>query len=269
MNSEGNILEKYMKEWLMSNETLTIPQFGTFYSQYQSASVQAGVHKIMPPNKIISFSTEKKEDDGELLSFLVQNKHLELDDAQMLIKEYVNFVQEDLFNKKKYIAYGLGTWFLRPDHSIAFQTEEDTNMNAESFGLGTVYTSPINKATMPQNPVEDIEESVLKDFQQEDKEKEKQGKIEAENKNQSQKPTKNLYGFDENDEEFYDENDDDVVVEEEIIERNKRKKYTIAALILLFLFVGIAASLLFFPEWYSTTKKQTVEEKKQKIQEPI
>jgi cell division septation protein DedD/nucleoid DNA-binding protein len=261
MNSEGNLLEKYIKEWLMQHEKLTIPNFGTFFTEYQSAIIKPSVHKITPPNKSLHFDDQLKEDDGELLAFLVQQKHLELEDAQSLLKEYTIFVLQDLQNKKKYQASGLGTFFLNPDNSITFQQEEEANLSIDSFGLGAVYTAPISKANNPplENPAKEISKEVFKDFEEEDKKEQLKEQLKSE--------STGLKSEDSND---LDEEIDDIVVEEEVIKSKSRQTYTIAALILLFFFVGLAIVLLINPSIFGEKEKQTVEQKKKEIEkEPI
>ncbi|MCU0445343.1 MAG: HU family DNA-binding protein [Microscillaceae bacterium] len=144
MVSADNIKE-YLYEWFLENDRLTVPGLGQFEASYVGATIQPGMHKLTPPNKIITFNPTQQADDGVLASYIAQETGISPQEAQQAIRDFVENIKANLQTSKKIKLKGFGMLVLQPDGSIGFRSEEDTNYLGDSFGLGTIFTKPTSK----------------------------------------------------------------------------------------------------------------------------
>ena len=136
-------IDIYISDLLYKYDCVVIPDFGGFVANHASAKIQPIQHRLNPPSKQISFNKNLKSNDGLLSNHIAERKALNYQEANELIKSFVNQSIEGLNKGDKILIEKVGTLFLDPERNIQFIAEEKNDFLLDSFGLGTLRSQPI------------------------------------------------------------------------------------------------------------------------------
>ena len=150
-------IELYIAQLLYRYQCVTVPGFGAFLTEIQSAKLNESANSFSPPKKMIAFNANLKNNDGLLAN------HIAL--AEKTSYEYaVSKIQYEVFNWKKAFEENelisiknVGDLRLNADHNIVFTPYDQTNYLTSSFGLAP-FVSPLVKRTIFEKEVEAIKE---------------------------------------------------------------------------------------------------------------
>ncbi|MDD2674835.1 MAG: SPOR domain-containing protein [Flavobacterium sp.] len=150
-------IELYIAQLLYRYQCVTIPGFGAFLTEIQSAKLNESTNSFSPPKKMIAFNANLKNNDGLLAN------HIAL--AEKTSYEYaVSKIQYEVFNWKKaleenqlFSIKNVGDLRLNADKNIVFTPYDQTNYLTRSFGLAP-FVSPLVKREIFEKEVEAIEE---------------------------------------------------------------------------------------------------------------
>jgi hypothetical protein len=150
-------IEIYIAQLLYRYQCVTIPGFGAFLTEIQSAKLNESTNSFSPPKKMIAFNANLKNNDGLLAN------HIAL--AEKTSYEYaVSKIQYEVFNWKKAFEQNelisiknVGDLRLNADKNIVFTPYDQTNYLTSSFGLAP-FVSPLVKREIFEKEVEAIEE---------------------------------------------------------------------------------------------------------------
>jgi len=149
-------IESYISQLLYRYQCVTVPGFGAFLTEIESAKLIESSHSFFPPKKVISFNPHIKNNDGLLANHIAQ--------AEKTSYEYaVSAIQYEVFNWKKALQeHGLfsiknvGTLSLNADHNLVFTPSDQTNYLTSSFGL-SAFVSPVVKRELFEQKIEALE----------------------------------------------------------------------------------------------------------------
>jgi hypothetical protein len=149
-------IESYISQLLYRYQCVTVPGFGAFLTEIESAQLIESSHSFFPPKKVISFNSHIKNNDGLLANHIAQ--------AEKTSYEYaVSAIQYEVFNWKKALQeHGLfsiknvGTLSLNADHNLVFTPSDQTNYLTSSFGL-SAFVSPVVKRELFEQKIEALE----------------------------------------------------------------------------------------------------------------
>jgi CCDC81-like prokaryotic HU domain 2/CCDC81-like prokaryotic HU domain 1/SPOR domain len=150
-------IELYIAQLLYRYQCVTVPGFGAFLTEIQSAKLNESTNSFSPPKKMIAFNANLKNNDGLLAN------HIAL--AEKTSYEYaVSKIQYEVFNWKKAFEENelisiknVGDLRLNADKNIVFTPYDQTNYLTSSFGLAP-FVSPLVKREIFEKEVEAIEE---------------------------------------------------------------------------------------------------------------
>ena len=150
-------IEPYIAQLLYRYQCVTVPGFGAFFTENQSAQLNESTNSFSPPKKMISFYANLKNNDGLLAN------HIAL--AEKTSYEYaVSAIQYEVFNFKKalqengvFSIKNIGDFCLNADNNLVFTPHDQTNYLASSFGLAP-FVSPLVKREIFEKELEAIEE---------------------------------------------------------------------------------------------------------------
>ncbi|RKS99455.1 SPOR domain-containing protein [Flavobacterium sp. 123] len=150
-------IELYIAQLLYRYQCVTVPGFGAFLTEIQSAQLNESSNSFFPPKKIISFNAYLKNNDGLLANHIAQ--------AEKTSYEYaVSAIQFEIFNWKKalqenglFSVKNVGDFCLNADKNLIFTPYDQTNYLSSSFGL-TPFVSPLVKREQFEKQIEGIEE---------------------------------------------------------------------------------------------------------------
>ncbi|WP_338646711.1 SPOR domain-containing protein [Flavobacterium sp. KS-LB2] len=150
-------IELYIAQLLYRYQCVTVPGFGAFLTEIQSAKLNESTNSFSPPKKMIAFNANLKNNDGLLAN------HIAL--AEKTSYEYaVSKIQYEVFNWKKAFEENelisiknVGDLRLNADKNIVFTPYDQTNYLTSSFGLAP-FVSPLVKREIFEKEVAAIEE---------------------------------------------------------------------------------------------------------------
>lgn len=152
-------IESYISQLLYRYQCVTVPGFGAFLTEIQSAQLIESTHSFFPPKKIISFNAYLKNNDGLLANHIAQ--------AEKTSYEYaVSAIQYEVFNWKKALQEtglisikNVGNFSLNTDNNLVFTPSDQTNYLTNSFGL-SAFVSPVVKREIFEQKIESLEENI-------------------------------------------------------------------------------------------------------------
>lgn len=150
-------IQPYIAQLLYRYQCVTVPGFGAFLTEIQSAQLNESSNSFFPPKKMISFNGYLKNNDGLLANHIAQ--------AQKTSYEYaVSAIQFEVLNWKKALQENgvlsiknVGDLCLNADNNLVFNPYEQTNFLTSSFGLSP-FVSPLVKREIFEKELEAIQE---------------------------------------------------------------------------------------------------------------
>ena len=91
-------IETYIAQLLYRYQCVTVPGFGAFLTEIQSAQLNESTNSFFPPKKTISFNSQIKNNDGLLANHIAQAEKTSYGFA-------VSAIAFEILNWKKVIPY--------------------------------------------------------------------------------------------------------------------------------------------------------------------
>ena len=156
-------LEKYIHSLLLENETVIVPGFGAFVSNYKPAEISK--NEIKPPSKEISFTQQIRNNDGLLVGYIADEEGISHFDALKKIeKERENLIYK-LDKGEKTIIEDAGELFYNEKNEIQFTPFHDDNLLLDSFGLETIsIKNKVEKTSAEENAENKVSEKEAEDI---------------------------------------------------------------------------------------------------------
>lgn len=146
---------KYIHELLLENETVIIPGFGAFISNYKPAEINEETKELKPPSKEIFFNKQIRNNDGLLVGSIALGEGISHFDALKKIeKERENIIYQ-LDKGENVTLEETGELTVNDKNEIQFKPFEIDNLLLDSFGLEAVS---IKEAIEKKEAVEIIKE---------------------------------------------------------------------------------------------------------------
>lgn len=156
-------IEHYISQLLYRYQCVTVPGFGAFLTEFQSAQLQDNSHSFFPPTKLLSFNLYLKNNDGLLASHIAQQEKVSYEVAVTAIEKQVVIWKNKLQEFEGIIIKNIGEIILNEDKNLVFTPTNQVNYLAESFGLNT-YTSPlIKREVLKQLDIKEDEVAIVND----------------------------------------------------------------------------------------------------------
>ena len=150
-------IESYIAQLLYRYQCVTVPGFGAFLTEIQSAQLIESSNSFFPPKKMISFNAYLKNNDGLLANHIAQ--------AEKTSYEYaISAIQYEVFNWRKalqenglFAIKNVGDFSLNADKNLIFTPYDQTNYLTNSFGLAP-FVSPKVKRELFEQKIETLED---------------------------------------------------------------------------------------------------------------
>jgi hypothetical protein len=149
-------IEPYIAQLLYRYQCVTVPGFGAFLTEIQSAQWIESANSFFPPKKMISFNANLKNNDGLLANHIAQAEKTSYDYA-------VSAIQYEVLNWKKaleangnFSIKNIGEISLNADNNMVFKPSDQTNYLSSSFGL-SAFVSPAVKREIFEQKIEELE----------------------------------------------------------------------------------------------------------------
>lgn len=150
-------LEQYISQLLYRYQCVTVPGFGAFLTEIQSAQLHEGSHSFYPPKKLVSFNSYLKNNDGLLANHIAQAEKMSYEVAVTVIQNEVNSWKNKLKEYGSISLKNIGELTLNAEKSLVFTPADQVNYLTSSFGLST-FSSPNVKREEYKKEIEALEE---------------------------------------------------------------------------------------------------------------
>ncbi|MEN9908059.1 MAG: hypothetical protein RLZZ540_1208 [Bacteroidota bacterium] len=151
-------IEHYIGQLLYRYQCVTVPGFGAFLTEIQSAQWVESANSFFPPKKLISFNTNIKNNDGLLANHIARAEKTSYEYAISAIQYEVLNWKKALEQNKMLTIKNVGSFVLTATNNLVFTPLEQKNYLTSSFGLSS-FVSPVVKRDSSVETAEVIEES--------------------------------------------------------------------------------------------------------------
>ena len=141
-------INQYIKELLLLNDCVIIPEFGGFVANYKPATVEN--NQFFPPTKEIAFNNKLISNDGLLINYISDSEGSNYFDAR---QKLASFVEETLLNlERNRNIYFEGVGYLHYDsrENLQFEPQQKQNLLVESYGLQNFSYEKLYQRQMPK-----------------------------------------------------------------------------------------------------------------------
>ncbi|HEU0138042.1 MAG TPA: SPOR domain-containing protein [Flavobacterium sp.] len=149
--------EHHIAQLLYRYQCVTVPGFGAFLSETQSAQLHENANAFYPPKKLISFNSYLKNNDGLLANHVAQVEKLSYEQAINSIEREVGIWKDSLHENGRFSIKNIGELTLNAEKNLVFTPSEQPNYLTDSFGLSS-FVSPVVKREEYKETVETLEE---------------------------------------------------------------------------------------------------------------
>lgn len=153
-------IEPYIAQLLFRYQCVTIPGFGAFLTEIQSAQLIESSHSFFPPRKMISFNGYLKNNDGLLANHIAQSEKTSYEYALSAIQYEVSVWKKALQENGLFSIKNVGSFSLNADKNLIFTPSDQTNYLTNSFGLNS-FVSPMVKRELFEQKIEALEEDEI------------------------------------------------------------------------------------------------------------
>ena len=150
-------IEQYISQLLFRYQCVTVPGFGAFLTEFQSAQLDENSHSFYPPKKMVSFNPFIKNNDGLLASHLAQAEKISYEIAVNSIQNEVSHWKTKIQELGSFSVKNVGDFSLNSENNIVFVPTDQINYLTASFGLSS-FVSPAVKREVYKEEVEQLEE---------------------------------------------------------------------------------------------------------------
>ncbi|MBY0486228.1 MAG: hypothetical protein K2P85_03410 [Flavobacteriaceae bacterium] len=153
-------IDQYISQLLYRYQCVTVPGFGAFLTEIQSAQLHEGSHSFYPPKKMVSFNAYLKNNDGLLANHIAQAEKMSYEVAVSAIENQVLIWKSKLHDFGAITIKNIGEVSLNQEKNLVFVPFDQLNYLTSSFGL-TTYVSPAVKREIFKQELEELKESSL------------------------------------------------------------------------------------------------------------
>ena len=150
-------IEQYISQLLFRYQCVTVPGFGAFLTEFQSAQLDENSHLFYPPKKMVSFNPFIKNNDGLLANHLAQAEKISYEIAVNSIQNEVSHWKTKIQEFGSFSVKNVGDFSLNSENNIVFVPIDQINYLTASFGLSS-FVSPAVKREVYKVEVEQLEE---------------------------------------------------------------------------------------------------------------
>ena len=150
-------IEQYISQLLFRYQCVTVPGFGAFLTEFQSAQLDENSHSFYPPKKMVSFNPFIKNNDGLLANHLAQAEKISYEIAVDIIHNEVSHWKTKIQEFGSFSVKNVGDFSLNSENNIVFVPIDQINYLTASFGLSP-FVSPAVKREVYKEEVEQLEE---------------------------------------------------------------------------------------------------------------
>ncbi|MGQ8335619.1 hypothetical protein ACUNWD_03650 [Sunxiuqinia sp. A32] len=150
----------HIKDLLLLNDCVIIPDFGGFITNYQSAKIRTST--FYPPNKAVGFNQKLKFNDGLFVNHVAEKEGLNYIAAKQKVDLLVKELNYRLTDGERIGIDGVGKLYYNENDQLTFESIADVNYNLESYGLSSFRFETLYAKKLAQKSLSAEEREAVK-----------------------------------------------------------------------------------------------------------
>ena len=151
-------IEHYISQLLYRYQCVTVPGFGAFLTEIQSAQWVESANSFFPPKKLISFNTIIKNNDGLLANHIARAEKTSYEYAISAIQYQVLNWKKELEQNRALMVKNVGSFVLNATDNLIFTPSEQKNYLTASFGLSSFIAPAVKRDASDEQDLVVIED---------------------------------------------------------------------------------------------------------------
>lgn len=152
-------IENYISALLYRYQCVTVPGFGAFLTEIQSAQLNGSTNTFYPPKKVVSFNPHLKNNDGLLANHVSLQEKISYEDAVLAVQNQVAGWTDQLQRREVLVLKNIGEISVNSEWNWVFEPVASVNYLADAFGLSAVVSPAVQREVLKAQ-VEALEEKV-------------------------------------------------------------------------------------------------------------
>ncbi len=141
-------ISQYIKELLLLNDCVIIPDFGGFVANYKPASIEN--NQFFPPAKEVAFNNKLTSNDGLLVNYISDVEGIGYFEARQKLENFVEETQLNLERNRNVYFEGVGYLHYDSRENLQFEPQLKQNLLVESYGLQNFTYEKLYQRQMPK-----------------------------------------------------------------------------------------------------------------------
>jgi hypothetical protein len=153
-------IEHYISQLLYRYQCVTVPGFGAFLTEIQSAKLDESTNSFFPPKKLVSFNPYIKNNNKLLANHLAKEEKINYEVAVTIIQTEVENWRKSIHEMGQLTFKNIGGFSLNSENNIVFVPSEQINYLKESFGLSAFVSPTIKREVSKREEYKEIVEQL-------------------------------------------------------------------------------------------------------------
>jgi len=141
-------ISQYIKELLLLNDCVIVPDFGGFVANYKPASIEN--NQFFPPAKEVAFNNKLTSNDGLLVNYISDVEGIGYFEARQKLENFVEETQLNLERNRNVYFEGVGYLHYDSRENLQFEPQLKQNLLVESYGLQNFSYEKLYQRQMPK-----------------------------------------------------------------------------------------------------------------------
>lgn len=141
-------IHQYIKELLLLNDCVIIPEFGGFVANYKPSTIDN--NQFFPPTKEIAFNNKLVSNDGLLINYISEIEKIDYSSARQKIESFVEETNLNLERNRNVYFEGVGYMHYDSRENLLFEPQLKQNLLVESYGLQSFSYEKLYQRQMPK-----------------------------------------------------------------------------------------------------------------------
>jgi nucleoid DNA-binding protein len=141
-------ISHYIKEILLLNDCVIIPEFGGFVANYKPAMIEH--NQFFPPTKEIAFNNKLISNDGLLINHISETEGIDYFSAKQKLDTYVEETMLNLERNRNVYFEGVGYLHYDSRENLQFEPQLRENLLVEAYGLPNFSYEKLYQRQVPK-----------------------------------------------------------------------------------------------------------------------
>ena len=144
-------ISQYIKEILLLNDCVIIPEFGGFVANYKPAKVDN--NQFCPPSKEIAFNNKLISNDGLLINYISEAEGINYFEAKQKLESFVEELLLNLEKNRNVYFESIGYLHYDSGENLQFEPQLKENLLVDSYGMQNFTYEKVYQRQMPKPAV--------------------------------------------------------------------------------------------------------------------